>query len=289
MNNADMHMHTTASDGLHRPSEVVRMAKEAGLDLIAITDHDTVAGVKEAQEEGERIGVRVVPGVEISTADEGCDVHVLGYWMDVENETLLLRLAELRRVRDSRNEEILAKLTQLGMSLTMEEVVASIGRELKQDETVGRPHIASALLQKGYVATIQEAFDRYLASGKPAFVLPQRISPEEAARWIREAGGSAVIAHPGIYGRDAMVERLLETKQFDGLEVFHSDHSPEQEAVYEALALSNGLVLTAGSDFHGARNGALHRSYIGARRTSAETAQKLLSLAEARRKGGHEG
>jgi len=275
MNRVDLHTHTTASDGLHRPADNVRMAKEAGLAGIAVTDHDTVAGFAEAAEAGAKLGVEVVPGVEISTSYEGREIHVLGYFIDCSDPALLRRLVSQRRVRDARNEGIIARLNELGVALTLEEVVQEAGREPGRDETIGRPHIAAALVRRGVVATAQEAFDRYLAEGKPAYVAPpDRISPFEAFAWIHEAGGAAIVAHPGLYGDDRLPPLLL-AGGADGLEAYHSDHAPEQEARYRELAERSGKLVTGGSDFHGARKGKVYHGPIGNRSVGAEVLQRL--------------
>ncbi|MDR9852803.1 PHP domain-containing protein [Paenibacillus sp. VCA1] len=271
----DLHTHTLASDGMQSPAENVRLARERGLAAIAITDHDTVAGVKEAMDEGERCGVAVVPGVEISTRAGGKDIHVLGYYVDCGDETFLKRLAGLRNTREGRNEKMIAKLQELGVDITMEEVIAGLGRELRPDETVGRPHMADVLVRKGYARDMRDAFDKYLGENAPAYVSVPRISPEEACLWIREAGGTPVLAHPGIYGDDALVERILEKAKPAGIEVFHSDHRPEDEKRYQAMADAHGLIVTAGSDFHGARQGVVFHGDIGSRTVSAAVLEQL--------------
>ncbi len=241
----DLHTHTLASDGMQSPAENVRLARDKGLAAIAITDHDTVAGVKEAMEEGVRSGVTVVPGVEISTRASGKDIHVLGYYVDWGNELFLQRLADLRNTRDERNAKMIAKLRELGVDITMEEVIAGLGRELGPDETVARPHIADVLVGKGYARDMRDAFDKYLGENAPAYVSVPRISPDEACSWIREAGGTPVLAHPGIYGDDGLVREILEQARPAGIEVFHSDHGPEDEKRYQAMADQYGLIVTA--------------------------------------------
>ncbi|RUS46491.1 PHP domain-containing protein [Cohnella sp. AR92] len=279
MNQADLHTHTTASDGLHRPSENVRMAKEAGLAGIAITDHDTVAGVEEALREGERLGIVVVPGVEISTAYEGTEIHVLGYYMNIQDPLFLARLADQRKVRDSRNEGILNRLGELGIPVTMEELREIAGRDDNPDETIGRPHIADALVKRGVVGSIQEAFDRYLAKGRAAYVdPPPRITPMEAYDWIREAGGAAIVAHPGLYRKEELAEILLDGGA-DGVEAYHSDHSPEQAERYRQLAIARGKIVTGGSDFHGARKGGVYHGPIGNRTVDISVLERLKAAA----------
>lgn len=275
----DLHTHTTASDGMQPPAENVRLARAAGLTAVAITDHDTVAGIEEAIREGERIGMTVVPGVEISTVLEGKDIHILGYYINDHDPIFLGRLAELRATRDRRNDMMIAKLQQLGINITMEEVIANLGRPLAPDETVGRPHIADTLVLKGYVKDMAEAFDRYLGSSGAAYVSPPRITPSTAAEWIREAGGTPVIAHPGLYGDDELVEQIIREALMAGIEVYHSDHGEAEEKRYLQMAAKYHLIVTAGSDFHGARQGVVFHGELGGRRISANV---LAALEQAR-------
>lgn len=277
---ADLHAHTTASDGVHAPREVIRFAKEAGLAAIAITDHDTLGGLAEARAEGEKLGILVVPGVEISTALSGRDIHVLGYFVDTEDAAFLARLESQRETRIRRNEMILEKLAALGIRIGMEEVLASAARAAggarRADDirSIGRPHIAQVLVERGVAASVRDAFDRFLGEGGAAHVVPPRITPMEAVRWIREAGGKAVLAHPGLYGDDGLVERIL-AAGIDGIEAWHSDHAPEQEARYAALAERFGLPATAGSDFHGEREGELLHGRVGNRRIPLAVLDRL--------------
>ncbi|GIP39800.1 PHP-like protein [Paenibacillus sp. J31TS4] len=271
---ADLHTHTTASDGTQPPAENVRLAKEAGLAAIGITDHDTVAGIQEAVEEGEKLGIKVVPGVEISTVAGGQDIHVLGYGIDERDPVFLDRLRQLRDVRETRNEMMIARLNELGLAVTMEEVLAGVSKT-RPDETIGRPHIAQALIAKGYVSSMEEAFERYLGKTGVAYVNPPRIHPSEAIRWIHEAGGTAVLAHPGLYHDDPLVDELI-GEGLDGIEAYHSDHTPEDEAKYASLANRHGLLVTAGSDYHGERHGQVFHGPIGNRRIAEDVVEKLL-------------
>ncbi|MEC0268495.1 PHP domain-containing protein, partial [Paenibacillus anseongense] len=193
---ADLHTHTTASDGTQRPAANVQMAHDAGLAAIAITDHDTVSGVAEALAEGVKLGIEVVPGVEISTVAGGQDIHVLGYYIQIDDIQFLERLASLRDTRNARNDMIIERLQQLGVEITMDDVLKEVANIKRKGDTVGRPHIAAVLLNKGYVSSISEAFDKYLATGAAAYANPPRIKPETAIQWIHEAGGKAVLAHP---------------------------------------------------------------------------------------------
>ncbi|MCZ8511409.1 PHP domain-containing protein [Paenibacillus filicis] len=271
---ADLHSHTTASDGTQSPSDNVRLAAEAGLAAMAVTDHDTVAGLEEARQAGLKYGIAVVPGVEISTVRDGQDIHVLGYWIDYTDPLLLGRLAELRAVRERRNEMILERLRALGLEMTYQDVLDSLQTVKRGDDTIGRPHIADALVRKGYVGTMKEAFDRYLAQGAAAYVNPPRIDPVTAVRWIQEAGGAAVLAHPGLYGLDSLIPELA-AQGLAGVEAYHADHTPEQEAHYAVLAAAYGLLVTAGSDFHGERGGVVFHAPIGSCRIGAEITDQL--------------
>ncbi|MGO4787941.1 PHP domain-containing protein [Paenibacillus sp. 2KB_20] len=271
----DLHSHTQASDGVNTPSENVQLAFDRGLGALAITDHDTVAGVEEALQAGERLNMVVVPGVEISTMACGTDIHVLGYYIDYRDPVFLERLAELRRTREKRNEKIMSKLRELGIELTMEEVIASLGRPLEPDESIGRPHIADALVLKGLALDLRDAFDRYLAQGAAAYVPQPRIHPKEACEWIREAGGVPVLAHPGLYSDDALVRTVIEEAAFKGIEVYHSDHGAAEEKRYLAMAEDYGLIVTAGSDYHGERQGQVFHGDIGSRQVSIQVLDQL--------------
>ncbi|MCH1640686.1 PHP domain-containing protein [Paenibacillus timonensis] len=279
----DLHSHTQASDGMNKPSENVRLAKEKGLTGLAITDHDTVAGIGEALLAGKELGVDVVPGIEISTRAAGKDIHVLGYYMNFDDDRFQARLARLRSVREERNGLIIAKLQELGVSITLEEVKAGLSRPLRPDESLGRPHIADALVRKGYAVDMRDAFDRYLAEGKPGYASLPRIAPEEAIAWIREAGGAPVLAHPGLYGDDKLVRSILERGKPDGIEVYHSDHGPEEEIRYAAMAEQYGLIVTGGSDYHGVRQGVVFHGDLGGRTAPPGTVERLKQAAAAGR------
>ncbi|MBW4083962.1 PHP domain-containing protein [Paenibacillus sp. S150] len=277
---ADLHTHTLSSDGMQPPAENVRLAYEKGLAAVAVTDHDTVAGVAEALEAGRKYGIAVVPGVEISTRAGGKEIHVLGYYIDTQQELFLSRLAEQRDTRARRNEAIIAKLKGLGIKITLDQVVAGIGRGLKPDESVGRPHIADELVRLGAAEDMRDAFDKYLAEGAAAYVSPPRITPELACQWIAEAGGSAVLAHPGIYGDDELVRGIIERSGLRGIEAYHSDHGPADEERCLLLAEEFGLLVTGGSDFHGARQGVVFHGEIGSVSVPAAVLEQLKSASD---------
>jgi hypothetical protein len=248
----DLHIHSNASDGSYAPAEVVRYAKEGGLTAIALTDHDTVEGLPEAVAAGEQYGVEVIPGVEISARFPGGTMHILGLAIDYTNGHLDERLAVLKQARAERNPQIVAKLNALGISITMAQVEAISG-----GGQVGRPHIARALMQSGYVHSLQEAFDKYLGWRCPAYVSKFRFPQEEAIAMIRDVQGVPVLAHPftlELGSAFALRNQLVELKGLGlaGIEVFYSEHTPEQEALYLKLARELNLLVTGGSDYHGA-------------------------------------
>lgn len=271
----DLHTHTRASDGMNTPAEQIRRAKVKGLQGVAITDHDTVSGIKEALEAGTEHGVTVIPGVEISTRAKGKDIHVLGYFVNYLDPLLLQRLQELRETRGQRNLRILEKLRELGVELTMDEVIAQLGRPLEPDESIGRPHIADALVHKGYASDMRDAFDRYLAEGAAAYVSVPRVSPGQACDWIRAAGGVPVLAHPGLYADDALVEAILEEHRPVGIEVYHADHDTAAEERYARMAEQYGLIPTAGSDYHGERQGVVFHGDLGSRTVATDIIEQL--------------
>lgn len=247
----DLHTHSTRSDGTFTPAALVREARAAGLTHMALTDHDTVEGVPEAREEARRQGIAFLSGLEISAEYQPGTMHILGYGFDETSAALLERLTSVQRWRDERNPKIVEKLNHLGVVLTLPEVEAVSGGGL-----VGRPHFAKVLMDKGYVKTRQEAFDRYLAKGGPAYVDKARLSPEESIALIRAAGGVAVLAHPlQLQAADeealqAVVQTLVKAG-LQGLECHYRNHTPEDTRRFLALAKSNGLLVTGGSDFHG--------------------------------------
>ncbi|WP_308634498.1 PHP domain-containing protein [Paenibacillus silvisoli] len=271
---ADLHTHTTASDGMQRPADNVAMAKARGLAALAITDHDTVDGIAEALEAGERLGITVVPGVEISTVANGRDIHILGYYINWNSVAWQTKLKSLAGTRDQRNVMILERLRELGLPVTMEEVLEAARAQGKDSGSLGRPHIAAVLIAKGFVGSMQEAFDRYLGEGGSAYANPPRLHPFEALAWIKEAGGTSVIAHPGLYGSDELVEEII-ARGAEGIEAHHPDHSPEDEARYLRMAERHGLIVTGGSDFHGERHGVVFHGELGSKTAPVGVLQQL--------------
>ncbi len=245
----DLHLHSTASDGAHTPAEVASAAAQAGLAAIALTDHDTLAGVEAARAAGARLGLRVIAGVELS-AYEAADreTHVLGLHVD-RSEELEGHLRAFRDTRRTRAEQIVTRLNALGVPLTLEAVLAQAG-----EGAIGRPHVARALVAGGWVADHREAFDRYLGAGRAAFVPKHRLTLADAIRLVHEAGGIAVLAHPGPQCTRDRVEQLVRLG-LDGLEVLHPSHGTEDVRRLRALVEHFRLVPSGGSDWHGAPEG----------------------------------
>ncbi|EFM12938.1 PHP domain protein [Paenibacillus curdlanolyticus YK9] len=280
MGNADMHTHTLASDGTNAPAVVVRLAKEAGLAAVAITDHDTISGWAEAMAEGERIGIEVIPGVELSTVMNGRDIHILGYWCNSDDEQWQERLRSQQGFRGKRNLMMIERLQALGIDVTIDEIIALArkhGKQVEGAEQIGRPHLAEVLIARGVVTDIREAFDRYLGESGLAYCNPPRLQPFEAIDWIREAGGVSVIAHPGLYGDDELVEAIVRHGA-QGIEAYHSDHDADQELRYEAMAQRYGLLVTGGSDFHGEKQGVVFHGPIGHRSVGMQVVDRLKQL-----------
>lgn len=242
---ADLHCHTTASDGSLTPRQLVELAKQKGLTAVGITDHDTVNGVREAESAGIQLGVEIVPGVELNTDYDGVEVHVLGYYPDLDSPILESTLKELRNARESRIKLIIAKLAAIGLPIKEERVL-----KIADGGSVGRPHIAQAMQEKGYIKTVKEAFAHYIGPGCPAYVPRFKLTPQQGIEIIRKAKGVAVLAHPGLVDRDELIPHLLKSG-LKGMEVYHTDHSKEMEHKYAELAEKLGLIITGGSDFHG--------------------------------------
>jgi hypothetical protein len=250
MSRLDLHLHTTHSDGSSTPAEVVHLARRAGVTALAITDHDITTGVAEAAATGQQLEIEIIPGIEISSTLDDSELHVLGYFLDPRDPALNERLTVLRESRHRRNPQIIERLQTMGIDITYEEV-----RALARTDSVGRPHIARILVGKGVVGTAQEAFDRFLAEGRPAYVPRMLPSPAEAVQWIKAARGLAVLAHPtwikATTGTPADLVRQLKADGLDGVEVHYSTHTPRQTREYLDLATRLGLLVTGGSDFHG--------------------------------------
>ena len=250
----DLHAHTTASDGSFSPTELVAQASALGLAALAVTDHDTVGGLPEAISAAAESGLELIPGVELSVEDESGRFHLLGYLFDPQNAPLRETLAHLRENRALRNTQMAQKMAELGLPVTMEDVRAEAGVDA---DVIARPHFAQALLRKGIVTSVKEAFDKYLATGKPLYQPKDVLTPHDAISLLHNAGGLAVMAHPGLVALNAealaaRVATLAADTGLDGIEAYYSQHSPAQTAQFLALAGQHNLLVTGGSDFHGA-------------------------------------
>ncbi len=241
----DLHMHSTASDGAHPPEEVVARAAAAGLTAIALTDHDTLAGLPAAIDAGQRLGVRVIPGCEFSVLAPWGEMHVLGYFLPLDSEPVETFLVACRADRERRGTEIVERLRGLGLAITLEDLMREV-----DGAAIGRPHVARALLRVGAVRTIQEAFDRYIGWGRPGFVEKRLPTFRAVADLVHTAGGVVSAAHL----RDRATRPLLTTLKSDGLDALetrHPVHDPDQRARLTELALSLELLRSGGSDWHG--------------------------------------
>jgi len=245
----DLHVHTTASDGRLTPAQTVKLALERGLRVIALTDHDSTEGVEAALVAARDTGLEVIPGVEINTDTAQGEAHMLGYLFDHRDAQLQARLADRRRARFERGHGMVRKLEAIGLPISWERVQEIAGAD--EGGAVGRPHVAQALLEKRYVASTQEAFEKYIGRNGPAYVEYEKLTPEEAIGIIRAAGSVAVLAHPSnIQGLDAYLAPLIEAG-LEGLECYYGQYPEETVLDLVAVADRLGLVVTGGSDYHG--------------------------------------
>ena len=256
----DLHLHSTASDGSRPPADVVAAAQRAGLSAIALTDHDTVAGIDDATTAGVALGVRVVPGVELSAVEGDVETHILGLHLS-ETRELEATLRGLRDMRRTRAERIVGRLNELGVRIELAAVL-----EQAAGGAIGRPHVARAMIAEGWAVDFRDAFDRYLGNGRPAYVGKERLAVVDAIALIHRAGGLAVLAHPAQGGTRERIEAFV-AAGIDGVEVRHPSHSSEDIARLSALVDHFGLVPSGGSDWHGATDGA---RTLGTMRVPAE-------------------
>ncbi|NEU29205.1 PHP domain-containing protein [bacterium LRH843] len=250
--NSDLHLHSTASDGGYTPTELMHKCKQNNLEIVALTDHDTVDGLDEAISAGDQLGIKVIPGIEFSTIFNGKSVHILGYGFDWENKQLQEMLKFQKELRRERLEQMLEKLRQIGLLLTKEQVLTHV-----DGGSVGRPHVAKALIEAGYVKNVAEAFDLYLAEGRPAYAKKSReMTVKEAIDWIHQTEGLAIVAHPVYYNLDEEIVEWSCKWNLDGIEVYHRDHNEKTIQRYENLCIEiekkrrKPLYRTGGSDFH---------------------------------------
>lgn len=245
----DLHVHTVCSDGLLSPAEVTALAESMNLSAVAITDHDTVEGIESALQAALDQAIEVVPGVELSTEYNNREVHILGYWIDYRHARLNGLLRDLRQSRYVRAEKIVDRLCALGFSLDFQDVLKMAGAAAP-----GRLHIARAMVNRGYAESVRTAFDKWLALSRPAYMERFKLSPQEAITAVRNAGGVAVFAHPGLSGNINLLDSLIQWG-IKGLEVYHPEHSLTQTLRFRNLALRKNLCITGGSDFHGVETG----------------------------------
>lgn len=264
---ADLHVHTTASDGLLSPEEVVTLCERRDVAVVAIADHDTVAGIRQLFSEcrGQSCparrdlswnssfysrGVEIIPAVEVNAELDEKEVHILGYFVPVDpGSEFAMLLDTIRRSRMDRVRAMVLRLEELGFPVELERVLS-----FAKGESIGRPHVGQAMVERGYVSSVKEAFEKYLGVGKPAYVPRAHLAPVQAVKSIVHAGGVAVWAHPGTAGCDYLLKELVENG-LDGLECLHPEHSPEDTRRYATLAREHGLIATGGSDFHGPGSG----------------------------------
>lgn len=265
----DLHIHSTASDGVFTPSEVVLLALEQGLAAIALTDHDTLSGVTKAQQAAIGTGLEVIAGVEVNSEGDWGDLHFLGYYVDPENDMLQEQLQAMQNARVERARKMLDRLRDMGMTLEWEKV-----RALAGGDSIGRPHIGRALLDRGYVETVQEAFERFIDRDGPAYVPRLRLTPPEVIRAITEAGGVPVIAHP-VHSGAAVVERIPEFVDYGlrGVEVYYPHHSLKDIEMLLGVCREHGLLATGGSDFHG--RGVMEEMALGSVHVPWECVERL--------------
>lgn len=264
---ADLHIHTAFSDGTCSPEEIVSLAKEAGLTAIAITDHDTVAGIDRAKQAGRSAGLEIVPGIELTTEDFEAELHILGYFIDRRDPGLLQALMQIQQGREKRIFKICDKLAELGLELDPERVFALAGHR-----AAGRPHVAKAMIEAGLVKDFKEAFRKYINFRGPAYVSHYKLSPAEAIKLIRAAGGLAVFGHPAVSNCDQALPELI-SAGLAGIEAYYSGHNSSQTRHYLGLAEKYGLLVTGGSDFHG--TGAGREIKLGELALSDELMDKL--------------
>ncbi len=273
----DLHTHSTASDGIYSPTELLHRAKEIGIRILALTDHDSTGGVEEAAQVAAQLDIDFIPGIEINTDVQGGEVHVLGYFPEYQRPAFQAVLKVLRDARERRGQRMVELLNEQGINIQWERV-----REIAQG-AVGRPHVAKALLEAGYVQTIGEAFDKYIGKGCYAYVPRYRLTPEDAVRLIASANGLPVIAHPAdLPGIDELRNWLpgLCEAGMVGLETYYGPYTSEQEQALRVLADEYHLIPTGGTDFHGL---GIHPTPLGGRPVPYEAVERLKAEAAKRR------
>ncbi len=246
----DLHTHTTYSDGRNTPEELINLAKENNYDIFAITDHDSISGYLKVKQKAQELGITLIPGAEISTLYNDNDIHILAYFFDSENRKFLEMLNFIQESRKARAIKMIDKLNELGKHITLEEVTELSGKT----DLIGRPHIARALVNKGYCRNIQEAFFNFIGNDCPAYYPKLSVSPEKAIEIIKQAGGISVVAHPFQLDDEFVLLELIEMG-VQGIEVYYRLHTNEQVKFYGNIADKYNLIKTGGSDYHGDPNG----------------------------------
>ena len=276
MSKVDLHIHSTASDGRLSPADVVRKSAEAGLTVIALVDHDTVDGIAPALEAAKTFPqIRVLPGVEISTFVPKGEVHVLGYLIDYTHPELQATLRRMRNSRQERAQRMIAKLKNLGLPVEWERVQEIVG-----SGSIGRPHIAQAMLEKGYIASIKEAFNNYIGWGGSAYVERDKMPPAEAVKLILRVNGLPVLAHPSTINDPEAIVTELKASGLLGIEAYYDGYTAKESKKLVNLAEKYGLIATGGSDFHGID--ASIETMIGGADVPTASAEQLIALAEQR-------
>lgn len=266
----DLHLHTSASDGFYTAAELVARAAAAGIQTLAVTDHDTMAAVPEAARHAVACGMTFVPGIEITAVDDGRDIHVLGYFVEPDSPELSILIGRQRQERLDRAREIVRRLAEAGAVIDAELL---FGAATRPGRTIARPQIAQALIHAGHVSSVSEAFARFLSDGCPAYVPHQGPSPAHVVEVVTRAGGVASLAHPGPLGRDHLIPALIEAG-LAAIEAYHSDHDETTQRRYVELARGLNLAVTGGSDYHG--NGRPRDSLFGVVNLPAEEFVRLM-------------
>jgi 3',5'-nucleoside bisphosphate phosphatase len=273
---ADLHLHTNYSDGTYTPEELVERASRQGLSAIALTDHDTADGCPRAAAACAAIGLEFIAGSELTAEIQGTEIHLLGYCLQIDHPRLLREMAVFQEVRQQRISEMVARLNQLGVALQADRVFA-----LANCRSPGRPHVGRALVEGGFCATVDQAFERYLKKGRPAWVPKYKISATDGIQLIHEAGGVAILAHPGLNQVDEEIPGLVEAG-LDGLECYHTKHATSTAEHYIDMARRMDLLITGGSDCHGMAKG---KPLIGGIRLPYEHVLRLKAVGAANSRG----
>ncbi|MBN1290912.1 MAG: PHP domain-containing protein [Candidatus Latescibacteria bacterium] len=274
----DLHIHTTCSDGQDTPEEIVDAYVQGGYTTIAITDHDSVDGVIRGLEAAKDKPIELIPGIELSSIEDIYDIHILGYYMNYDNDEFRKRIAFFKEKRKERAEEIVKNLNFLGLDIQFETVL-----RIAHGAPVGRPHIAEALLSEELIMTYNEAFARYIGDQGPAYVPKYKVTPAEAIELILNSGGIPSLAHPGVLNREEFIFELIEYGLV-GLEAIHPLHTPEKQLYYEKLAKKYGLIVTGGSDWHGKDRRRSFKELINSRRVPQKTINDMKSFLKNRKR-----